>query len=233
MKKWIISFLLYGCYMATSCKEDKLETYHAANYVQFADPSSDSVTVAFVFSPGKDTISVPMVAFMSGLAGNQATPYAISVSSTGTTAEEGRQYTLPAVTSFEPGQVTDTSNVCFFRTADMQQKAFRLVVQVAANDHFLPGDLAYQTKTFIVHDMIAQPAWWNADIIKNYLGAYSDQKYRLLIEQTGVSDLAGSSVSEKRAAAIQLKYWLAREKAAGRTVWDNANNQEMTVPVKG
>jgi hypothetical protein len=232
MKKYPFLALL-STTILFSCGKSDLPVYNADNYIQFIGTPQDSVVVAFVFHPGASELKVPFGAIMSGRPYSTESAYKIGVDSRKTTAVEGVHYQMPDKTSFKPGEVDDTAYVTFFRTPEMETQAFTLVLKVEESESFLPGDATMQSKTFVVHDMLAQPDWWNDDIIKNYLGAFSVKKFRLMVEHTGVADLTDATVSEKRACAIQLKYYLQREKEAGRAVWDDELSQEMTVPVRG
>ncbi len=50
--------------------------------------------------------------------------------------------------------------------------------------------------------MIARPGWWTTTVETNFLAKYSDNKYRLFIEATGIADMTGLSETEQRAYAI-------------------------------
>ncbi len=230
-----ISFAL--CVLAlAACKREQIETYSAANYIQFVDATVDSTTVSFVFSPGSDEFQVPLAAIMSAAPSDRELEYEIGVVASGTTAVEGTHYTMPTRTAFEAGEVTNTSYITLRRTPEMQSKSFRLMVEVRRNDNFLVGDGDNIYKIFRVHDMLTRPDWWtegSGSITTAYFGKYSEKKYRLMISEVGLVDMTDADNNTKRFYALQFKYWLAREKAAGNTIWDDDNNEEMTVTVKG
>ncbi len=68
--------------------------------------------------------------------------------------------------------------------------------------------------------MIAQPGWWTATVTNNFLDKYSDAKYRLFIEATGISDMTGLAETEQRAYAIIFRDFLARGRENGEVFID-------------
>ena len=76
------------------------------------------------------------------------------------------------------------------------------------------------TWTLLFSDMIARPSWWNSIVETNFLGQYSDTKYRLFIEATGIADMTGLSESEQRAYSIIFRDFLARGRENGEVYED-------------
>jgi hypothetical protein len=171
--------------------------------------------------------------------------YKISIDRQFTTAVEGTHFRMPDKTVFKAGAMRDTLAIKFIRTEEMKDSAFRLVLRVEENENFKLGQIEYQYKVFIVHDKIAQPAWWTTtqpsptlaylNVATNYLGTYSDLKYRYFIEVTGKVDFPGAladNISEIMNYARLFKYWLAEQKLNNNTILEE-NGNEMTVPVGG
>ena len=82
---------------------------------------------------------------------------------------------------------------------------------------FYAGQTTYRESIWVISDQISQPAWWTTYATDRYnsveyvfLGEYSDKKYGLLIEVTGVSDWTDLSTDERRVLALQLKRYLAK-----------------------
>ena len=103
-------------------------------------------------------------------------------------------------------------------------------------------------KHLIFSDMLARPAWWTPMLLENgrydqnsveyvYLGLYSDKKYLLLMEVTGVGDWTDLDDSERRIQALKLKRYLEKMKAEGNTVYEDSYSggvpEEMSVQVMG
>ncbi len=236
MNKQIILILSVCFVCLAACKEDTIDTYSGANYVQFSTSYADSLTIAFLLAPGKNSIDSSLVITMSGLANQTAMSYKIVVNTQLSTAIEGVHFALPSATAFKQGAYMDTIPVTFYRTDDMRTKEYRLVLQLVSNENFMVGQENYLYKIFRINDKITQPAWWTTtgtlNVKDTYLGVYSDKKYEYFIAVTGVADLTNATASEMRMYALQFKYWLAAKKAADETVLED-NGNEMTVTVIG
>lgn len=225
MKKEII-YVILVVFSFFSCEKEKIEVYHGADYVQFDKAWSDSSTISFVFYSGRSEVKIPVVSRLSSFASGTEREYRLVVNKEFSTAEENVHFSLPEKTVFKPGAIIDTAYVTFYLKPEMETAAFRLVVELEANENFELGQLEHQMNIFWVHNMISRPDWWTTSVENNYLGKYSDAKYRLLL-QVWPKDLEGSNDSEKRAAALQLKYHLEEN-----PVWDKDNNEQMRVSVK-
>ena len=101
------------------------------------------------------------------------------------------------------------------------------------NENFtvIPSDYDYAIVR--VSDKMSQPDWWNRGIVNDYLGAYSDDKYTLFIIVTKQTDLSEASPAEKRAYALQFKYWLEDQEKAGVTEYNGIKLAGIAVPVRG
>jgi hypothetical protein len=235
MKREIILLLAIALLGLSSCQEAEIPLYSGENYIQFVkNPTTDSTTVSFLMAPGATELDSFLIVKTTGSGYPTETPYKISVDRQFTTAVEGTHFKLPTTTTFKAGAMRDTLPVTFYRTADMKTTAFRLVLRVEENDAFKPGQLQYQYKVFIVHDKIARPDWWTADVSNYYFGPYSDKKYQQFIDVTGIADMTGATLSELRVRALQLKYWLEEYKASNNGFpMLEVNGDEMTVPING
>ena len=234
MKYKLLYFWGICCFFLSACEKDDIDTYHADNYIQFAKYLKDSSIVTFAYYPGKTDIEVPVIVEMSSFASvEDEKEYIILVDTALSTAVEGVHFDLPRKMFFNKNAIVDTMYVTFHLQNDMEQKAYRLVLRVAGNENFRVGQWERSINVFWIHNQLSRPAWWDSSVEKNYLGKYSVEKYQLLIREAEVSDFSSLSDSEKRAAALVLKYYLEREKHEGRPVWDTANNEEMRVTIKG
>ena len=160
-----------------------------------------------------------------------------------TTAEEGKHFVMPENPVFRAGLYDDTLRVKLYRTADLQDVKVRLGIRIENNDEFFAGQPEYRECYVYIMDMLTRPAWWTYYAEEGYesvqmvfLGDYSDKKYALLIEVTGVSDWTDLSYDERRMLALQFKRYLSAQKAAGNTIYEDtegAEPEEMTVEVLG
>jgi hypothetical protein len=133
--------------------------------------------------------------------------------------------------------------VKLYRTADLKTDVVSLGVRIENSKDFFAGQVDFRESIWFINDSFAQPAWWTTYATDRYnsveyifLGEYSDKKYELLIQVTGVSDWTDLSDDERRMLALQFKRWLAAEDAAGRTVYEDTEGAEpvrMEVSVLG
>ncbi|MDR0544433.1 MAG: DUF4843 domain-containing protein [Odoribacteraceae bacterium] len=230
MKNTLIIIIL----LLAACREAEIPLYSGGNNIQFVkNLARDSTTVAFLLAPGQTEVDSAFIVKTTGPGYPTETPYRITVDRQFTTAVEGTHFKLPDKTTFQPNAMRDTSFVTFYRAPDMKTASFRLVLRVEENDFFRPGQGEYRYKVFVVHDKIAQPAWWNSSVSTTYLGPYSDLKYQKFIDVTGIADLTGASASETRIYSLQLKYWLEEYKATNNEPFREENGDEMKVPISG
>ncbi len=233
MKTFVYIFVVFLLFLE-GCKKSELEQYCGVNYLQFSESISDSTTLSFTFYPNQDEIEWPVGVETSGLALNQDTEYRIAIDTEQSTAIEGTHVRLPEKLMIKSGVVADTFRIAIIRTPEMKTQDIRLVLKVVDNASFKSGQWDYTYRIIRINDRISKPDWWDDMITDYYLGEYSDKKFSLFIEVTGISDMSKGSMneSEVRTATLQFKYWLQREKEADRTVLEE-DNTEMTVKVIG
>jgi len=141
-------------------------------------------------------------------------------------------YSLPASFTLKAGHLTDTAWITVKKTPDLAVKPVRLVLKITASDDLKVGQSDYALSILYISNIIAKPDWWDQNMTDNFLGDYSDKKYKLFIQVTGVSDLDPNDDSQERYYTILFKDYLLREKDAGRTVYED-NGTEMTVAFIG
>ncbi|MBO5710950.1 MAG: hypothetical protein J6R62_05490, partial [Rikenellaceae bacterium] len=65
MKKIIFGLaLIAGIF--TACSEDKLDYYSGQNYLQFLNPTADSINVSFLLYPGETSHKIGLPLYMMG-----------------------------------------------------------------------------------------------------------------------------------------------------------------------
>ena len=77
--------------------------------------------------------------------------------------------------------------------------------------------------------MISRPEWWDEVVVNSFLGTYSDTKYRLFIEATGIADMTNLSESEMRAYSMILRDFLKKGREEGKEFIDE-NGEPINVP---
>ena len=218
MNKIYVIFLVLVFF---SCSEEKIMRYNAPeNYIRFTSTYQDSVRVSFVNYPTASSFEVKLPVEIVGNVLASALDYEVVVDKDMSTGIEGTHF--------------DTLRMKLNRTADMKKDEFRIVLRLKDNGNFtvIPSDNDYAIVR--VSDKISQPDWWDRGIINDYLGTYSDDKYTLFIIVTNQTDLSEKSPAEKRAYALQFKYWLEDQEKAGVTEYNGIKLADITeVPVRG
>ena len=230
MKKYILYIL--GLLFFVSCQEEKLETFSGDRYISFSKSvETDSISLSFFFYPGQEKVYVPLELSLAGLPLNKDLEYKIEVNEEHTTADS-KFFKLPDNLIFEKGKIKDTINIELVNFPELKEKEVKLVLNVVENENFTPGAISYRYAKIIFTDMVSQPVWWDWIVTRYTLGEYSEKKFRLFMEVTGIGDLFGLHASEIRSYAIQFKYYLLKEKEEGRTVYED-DGAEMEVYVIG
>ena len=240
MKKSLLFAMALGLAFV-ACSEEEVPLYDTenSNFIEFVNPTEDTTAFSFMFHPevaagGAYDLAIPVK--ILGQAKDFDREFKIIVVDTLTSATAGTHYTMPEKFVFRAGLFEDTVYIKLHRTADLKTDKVTLGLRIVNNDEFMAGLFDYRESIWVINDAIAQPAWWTSTISNTYLGSYSDKKYALLIEVTGVSDWTNLTDFEMRYQALRLKRYLAKEDAEGRTVYEDVESAEpvkMTVRVKG
>lgn len=229
MKK--IAYILTSLLFVIACETVELETYGDQKFVQFVDSYKDSTTLTFMFYPGQSNIDYPLQVKLLGRMEDKDINYRLRVVDKETTAPAAF-YSIPENQVLRKGKVTDTALVQFFKQPELDTKAYRIVLEVVTTEDASAGETIYCRKVFWVSNTIAQPEWWDATIVKSFLGAYSDLKFQEFIKVTGIADLTDKSWDERRALCLKFKYYLQQQADDGNQLKE-ADGANMTVPILG
>jgi len=231
--KKIIYLLLFVGFIAAmnACSKDEIMIYNDADYVQFINYVTDSSTCSFLASPNTNELEYPLVVEAIGSVSSSDREYKLGVVPEYTTAPSAN-YRLPDRFTMKAGKVIDTCYITMIKTPQISQQAVRLTLRVEETSAFKVGQTNKSAAIIYISNVISQPAWWTTNIINNFLGEYSDKKYKLFIEVTGIVDLDTANVPEMRAYTLMFKNWLQMEKDAGRTVYEE-DGREMSVSFYG
>jgi hypothetical protein len=217
--------------MAGACKKDNIMLYNGDSYIQFSKSYIDSSLFSFLALPDKDEATVAMPVELVGKPEDKDRTYKIEVDKSLSSAADAN-YSVPASFTLRAGHIVDTAWITLKKTPDLAVKPVKLVLKIAASDELQTGQAEYTLSILYISNVIARPDWWDENVTDNFLGDYSDKKYKLFIQVTGVSDVDGSDVDELRYYTILFKNYLLKEKDAGRTVYE-ANGTEMLVALIG
>jgi hypothetical protein len=234
MKKRIIYLSLVGllCSIA-ACREDKIMLYNDANYIQFTGYAVDSMTCSFLAYPDRNELSFPLSVEVVGLSSNRDREYKLSVIESYTNAPEAN-YRLPDKFAMPAGKVVDTCYLTIRRTAEISRKALRLSVRLEETTDFKVGQTDKASAIIYISDVISKPDWWTSSVTSSYLGEYSDAKFRVFIQVTGVSEFDSADIVALRTYTLMLKNYLQQQKdKGGAYIVREDDNTEMTVAYYG
>lgn len=218
--------------LLTSCEREGIPTYNdltSNRYLYLYRAETDSTETSFFFYPGETTIEFPISVRCTGR-GDQDQTYKIAVVDEYTTAP-AETYEIPENPVMRAGRDRDTCYIKLKYNPILDTQKVRLVVEIKDSENFLAGRTEYRVAIIWFHNIIAQPKWWNSNVINYYLGKYSDEKYQLFLDVIKV-DLTNATDSELRNYSLLFKKYLNDEKEAGRTVYEK-DGSEMEVAVLG
>lgn len=216
-----------------ACSEDKFTTYDSDRFVYFTKGiTADSITESFFFYPGEDTHEIKLELAFAGMPVGENMTYRVDIDESLTTAVKGSDFDYEPDQTWEAGKERDTLVVKLMKTAKLENEMVRVVLKLTPTRDFALGPAGNaRSQRMIFTSKAIAPAWWTADIVRYYLGEYSDAKYAKFIEAAGISDMSNMGPTELRYYSLRLKYHLLEMKNAGKTVMDG--DVEMTVPIVG
>lgn len=219
-------FLISSC--LAGCSKDEIDHYGNTDYIFFSTDTATTIEYSFAFNPGVEKDTVGVVLKLVGKLGTADRPVALAVDPAYTTAIAS-DYKLPDQVVLRAGHAADTIPLILHKSARLQTGKFKIRLVLNQNDQFQPGPPTNRYLNIIFSDMIARPGWWTNIVTTNFLGTYSDTKYRLFIEATGIADMTGLSENEQRAYAIIFRDFLARGREQGE-VYEDENGQVNVSP---
>ena len=210
MKQYILLSLFALLFF--SCAEDKIEAYSGKQYLYFselmeAEENKEAVEVSFN--------NYPLV----------PTPYKVSVVADKTTAL-AENYELPANPMFKPNVAEDVFLLKLIKTQHLKEDV-TLMLKIEPNEYIAGSVKQYETIKIVFNAVESKPLWWNKTVERNYLGTYSLEKYKALVQYGGeeAADFGNLNTAQKRLCALRLKQAIVdydlREK----------DGKPMTVPV--
>lgn len=101
------------------------------------------------------------------------------------------------------------------------------MLKIEPNEYIAGSVKQYETIKIVFNAVESKPLWWNKTVERNYLGTYSLEKYKALVQYGGeeAADFGNLNTAQKRLCALRLKQAIVdydlREK----------DGKPMTVPV--
>lgn len=188
---------VFFVWLAAACKKSGLTSYTQPDmiyvYKDFYNTNKDSVTYSFAIKSNNlmtDTLKVPLR--IMGNARDKDRTVAIQTVADSTTATSSQYSILPTIV--KAGSFTADIPVLVNRTPEMKTKEVRILITIATSEDFLPGipnttattSRAGGATQYLVkiNDFLTKPSNWET-VLSNYFGAYSQVKYKFIIDVTG------------------------------------------------
>ncbi len=227
MRKLYLLFivLVWG---VTACQRDDIKVYNSADYIQFEKNVVDSSLCTFLIAPNLGELRFPVAVDVVGLSAKQDREYKVEVMDELTNASAGN-YDLPERFVIKAGCVKDTMWITFKNSPELKVAPQRLAIRLVESEDFELGQIEHRGNIIIVSDVVTKPAWWGAIMEYYFLGTYSDKKYRLFIQETGILDLDPNDLNECRYYTLIFKNYLKQKKDEDTPVLEDDESEMYVV----
>lgn len=191
-----------------SCNEEKIATFEdQTSFLGFEKNFyTDSLEISFLYY-FTDEISYPIEVIRGGKIFEDDIEYYLSVDSSQTNLP-AINYEIPSSCVFRGNLIKDTAYINLKNTEELQDTVYQLVLNIDQSPLVTPGVYENRKIRCLVTAKVVQPDWWDETITAFYLGTFSEKKYRLFMQVTGVSDLTGMNLALVRKYALELKVYL-------------------------
>lgn len=231
MKNIKIYLLLLIVAGIISCERVSIPVYNSNDYINLNVNNDDEFIYSFSLHPGQLEAEIPMVVELIGNASSKDRIINYSIVTEETTALP-ENYALPNNLVFKANKFVDTVYLKIKNTEALKSEVKTLTIKLEDSKDFevkIPTNSIFRIK---MHDKLAKPNWWNYTVVKEYLGDYSDEKFILFIQVTGISDFTNLDDAHRRSYALKFKYYLQKKKDEGNPVLES-DGDEMEVTVIG
>jgi len=238
--------VLFGC-LFTACKKSELTSYTQPDmiyfYKNFYNTDKDSTVYSFAIKPNAllvDTVKIPLR--IMGVATSRDRSVNIQVVADSSSALAEQYAVLPTIV--KAGEYTTSVPLLVKRAPALKTGDVRVLLEIGASDDFLPGvynsaasasrgggSVRYPVR---INDFLTKPSNWDS-FIANYFGAYSQVKYKLVIDVTGRTQFLTSgddavTTSQMTYFKIKCRNYLADLNAANGTKLKDETGTEITFP---
>lgn len=233
-KNIILSLILVSIF---SCTEIGIEAYNESNYLSLTRGIKDTTRLSFFFLPS-DEVDYPIEVNLIGKTLDRDMKYKIAIDKTVTNAPD-YIFKMPTEFIFSKGQLKDTFYIRLTNTEELKTKEYIIGYHVVDTEVIRATGALLGRSIMTISDKATRPAWWTTieemlplggSFEQTYLGKYSDLKYELFMEVTGIIDMGVLSNEDKRINSIIFKRWLKKQNPA---IFDTANGEVMKVTVIG
>lgn len=231
-KNIILSLFLLSIF---SCTELGIESYNESNYLTLTRGIKDTTRLSFFFLPS-DEVDYPIEVNLIGKSLEKDAKYKIVIDKTVTNAPD-YIFKMPTEFTFSKGQLKDTFYIRLTNNEELKTKEYIIGYHVVDTEDIRATGALLGRNIMTISDKATKPEWWTTveEVERNsfetiYLGKYSDYKYELFMQVTGIVDMGVLSDEDKRMNSIIFKRWLKKQNPA---IFDTANGEVMKVTVIG
>lgn len=202
--KHIIYIIIALSFLAAACSEDSVNTYGETEYIYFENLE---LNYSFAFDPGVNLKDIPVVVKLIGNSTPYERPIELAIDSTSANVGNTDFELLPA--KLQAGRYSDTVYIRVHKSDKFSDNIGFVRFVIKGNEYFTPGPTKNTRFSLAFSDILLQPAWWDKAIERDYLGTYSEKKYRhFIIANDGVHNLGEMGNSEKRAYTLIFKRYI-------------------------
>lgn len=201
-------FLMLGLQVVTGCKTSDAELYSTGNALFFPNENrQDTLNISFAHYPDKNAITAEFKLALIGKILDQEKEYKVKVVDSLTTATPDEYHLHKLI--FRAGEIEDLFKVDLIKSARMSTQRVKVVFQIEENENFRKGYFNKLTVQAVYHSIVGQPLWWDASIVRSYLGVFSQEKFEAFYWATGESSLENFESWEKRNFCLLTKAYIA------------------------
>ena len=215
-----------------ACEKD-LDKYTGKDYIRFSnDCSEDSIQYNFGLAGKIEADRIPLEMIVSGSTPDYDRSYSVVINEA-TTAKEGEHFKLLSGNLvIRKGRVSDTLWLDVMNCEELKGRNLYLQLDLQENNNFSLCFPDHNICKIYLSDIIEKPEWWDEWQDTEGLGQYTEKKFRLFVQVSGIADLGKEEYPEKREAILKFKYYLEKEANQGNVILDE-DNKPMTVAMYG
>lgn len=246
-----IAYIIMGLILSSfiACEKDEIDTFSGKDSIYFTWPVEgtsfnnatvypDSTGVSFAFiPPTKNDTIIKLPVSVQGMLSDVDRKVSLKVSEE-STAVKGVHFDYPERIVFRANVPTDSIPVTLYRTPEMKQESFQMILQLVENEDFSTemaymenestGEILNYTKFQVsISDIIETPQYW----FEPYLGDFTAKKLFLMSDVLGIpTDTFNNpvSISDMQFYGQFMARYLDEKAAAGETVYeDDGTEMEM------
>ena len=206
---WMPVMLVLG-----SCQDNQYPVYSSDNYIYFEKDSNEMTVYSFFFTEAKEADIKLALKIVAPVVGENRS-YGVRFVAEESTAKPGVDFkAFDVMQTFGANLTVDTLTITLQKAETLEKgDEVKAVFELYPAGDFVPGFPDRVKAVVLISDKVSRPAWWDEWHETSGLGTYSDTKYRLFAQWTGVSDLdfknrEDLTQSDVRALVLQFKYML-------------------------